>query len=92
VKKSRVGNFEKHLERRTPMWALIGVFTLGFVVGSIVTTIVFRRKAVGALRVDHSDPSEPPYLFLELSSDLGSVIRKRHVTLNVDVKNYISHK
>lgn len=69
----------------------IGIFGLGVLVGAIFTCIVFRFFLVGTLRVDHSDP-DGPFLFLELSKRVDSVISKKYVVLKVKAKDFIPHK
>lgn len=65
------------------------VFLAGLLVGGIPVMLI-RRRTVGTLRVDHSDPSEAPYLFLELKSGGMEVIRRRkRVAFNVDLNNYL---
>ena len=39
---------------------------IGIVIGAVVTAYVFCRNFVGTLRVDQSDPTDAPYLFLEI--------------------------
>lgn len=63
---------------------------IGVGIGVIFTTFFKHKKSVGRLRVDHSD--DQPYLFLELDDDLASVCQMDYVTLQVCVKNYVSHK
>lgn len=70
---------------------LVIVFTLGILVGIILTGIVFRFFLVGTLKVDHSDP-DGPFLFLELSKRIESVVSKKYVVLRVKVKDFIPHK
>lgn len=65
-------------------------FIVGFLLGGILITILFRTFLVGTIRVDHSDPFDGPYLFLELSRDIRQVTNKKYVMLRVDVKDYIS--
>lgn len=68
------------------------MFVLGVVVGYIVLTTVTRRRAIGSLRIDTSDPSDGPYLFLELSQDVSSIYNKKYVVLEVNTKNFISQE
>lgn len=49
-------------------------------------------KPVGVIRVDRSDPYEAPYLFLELEKDVSSIMNEHFVTLEVQVKNYITQE
>ena len=52
--------------------------SIGIVIGIIFSRIVFRFISIGNLRVDHSDP-DGPFLFLELSKRIESVVRKKYV-------------
>lgn len=71
------------------MVVYILVFLAGLLVGGIPAMLI-RRRTVGTLRVDHSDPSEAPYLFLELKNGGMEVIRRRkRVAFNVDLNNYL---
>lgn len=65
---------------------------IGILIGFVLGWAVCHRKPVGRLRVDHSDPSDPPYLFLELSTDVGHILRKKYVVLRVWAENFIPHK
>lgn len=72
------------------------IFVLGLVLGLILAFIFVRyrrrkEQPVGVLRVDTSDP-DGPYLFLELHTGVGDVMQQKQVTLDVNVKNYISQK
>lgn len=70
---------------------LVIIFALGVLIGTIFTGIVFRLFLVGTLRVDHSD-LDGPFLFLELSKRIESVLSKKYVVLRVKVKDFIPHK
>lgn len=70
---------------------LIG-FICGVGVGVGVLLKRTRRNIIGTLRVDHSDPQDDPYLFLELNKPLSEFISKKYVTLKVNIKNFISQK
>ena len=67
------------------------MFAVGIIVGSVATQLFWRPKGVGNLRVDTSDP-DGPYLFLELTKDLDSVIKRDSVTLKVRKENFISQE
>ena len=71
---------------------LFVIFGIGILVGIICTTIATRTKSVGSLRVDMSDPNDGPYLFLELSKDIGEIYQKKYVTFKVSLKNFIPQK
>lgn len=68
------------------------IFIAGFLIGMGVVLIAYRTYFVGALRIDRSDPSEPPYIFLELDKGVGDISRKKNVILKVKNENYISQK
>ena len=63
---------------------------LGFVGGMTVFLICLTTRSIGTLRVDQSDPTEQPYLFLELDKPVESVINKKYVVFRVNKKNFIS--
>lgn len=65
---------------------------IGIVIGVIIGAILFRHQSVGNLRIDHSDPTNAPYLFLELGTDVETVMRKKYVTLKVRVEDFIPHE
>lgn len=67
-------------------------FILGIIIGSIVTNIIFYRKRAGVIRIDQSDPSDPPYLFLELETGLDQVEKSKMVFLSVKKENYLPSK
>ena len=71
---------------------LFVIFGIGILVGIVCTTVATRTKSVGSLRVDRSDPDDGPYLFLELSKDIGEIYRKKYVTVKVSLKNFIPHE
>lgn len=50
-----------------------------------------KRKPIGTLRIDSSDP-DGPYLFLELETDPNIIKKEKYVLLKVNTKSYISHK
>jgi hypothetical protein len=72
---------------------LIGLL-LGSAIGLIAARRMFRPKALGVIRVDNSDPTEPPYLFLELDpqAQVEDIGKHEYVVFQVLVKNYISQK
>lgn len=74
------------------MTSLIIIFLFGVMMGYIIAKITSCEKPVGVLRVDHSDPDDGPYLFLELSSNPNTLIHDTYVTLKVNTQSYISQK
>lgn len=75
---------------------VIGIACIvGFIVGVIITSIIFHRLVIGNFRIDNSDPSEQPYVFLEMSNKNGGlqrVMNLKYVVMKVVVKDYISHE
>ena len=65
---------------------------LGFVGGMAFFLICLAVRSIGTLRVDQSDPTEPPYLFLELDKPVENVIAKKYVLFKVSKKNFISQE
>lgn len=70
---------------------------IAILIGTIIITLgilLFVRKKyiIGNLRIDHSDLEDEPYLFLELKSDVDSVINKKYVIMKVQIKDFIPHK
>ena len=65
---------------------------LGFVVGIVSFLVYVIVRSVGTLRVDQSDPTEQPYLFLELDKPVETVINKKYVIFRVSQKNFISQE
>ena len=66
------------------------LFLLGFMAGIVSFLVYLIVRSVGTLRVDQSDPTEQPYLFLELDKPVESVINKKYVLFRVIKKNFIS--
>lgn len=71
------------------VYMIIGL-TLGIVLNSICFYIYVRRQKAGKLRIDRSDPSENPYLFLEATISVGEISRKKYVVFQVSNENFIS--
>ena len=67
------------------------VLAVGFILGFIVDRAITKGKAVGRLRIDHSDPYEPTQMFLELKGTTPDMIANhRIVTFEVINESYIS--
>lgn len=62
---------------------------LGIVIGSSSVLIWCKRTTIGTIRIDQSDPTEPPYLFLELKKPVETFVHKKYVLCRVSNKNYI---
>lgn len=65
---------------------------LGFVFGMIFFLICLAVRSIGTLRVDQSDPTEPPYLFLELDKPVENIVKEKYVLFRVSKKNFISQE
>lgn len=66
------------------------LFLLGFMAGIVSFLVYLIVRSVGTLRVDQSDPTEQPYLFLELDKPVETVTNKKYVLFRVIKKNFIS--
>lgn len=73
------------------MWILIAL-VLGILVGIAASAAFFHAKTIGSLRVDRSDPSEPPYLFLEVEKNPDALKHGQVVVLRVRRENFVPHK
>lgn len=72
---------------------VVFIFVLGFLVGCIVTTIFYRRKRVGTLWIDTSDPTDGAYFFLEVESGKAAILsNQKTILLTVDTQKYVSHE
>lgn len=65
---------------------------IGIVVGSILTVLVMGSLSSGNLRIDQSIPEEDPYLFLELTKSVSTILHKKFVILKVRAEDFIPHK
>lgn len=73
------------------VWLVILTIIVSVLATILISKNLERKRQIGNLRVDRSDPTESPYLFLELASDGMTKIRKyRTVNLKVRIENYIS--
>ena len=63
---------------------------LGFIGGMVFFLICLAARSIGTLRIDQSDPTEPPYLFLDLDKPVESIIKEKYVLFRVIKKNFIS--
>lgn len=71
---------------------VIGGLIIGIITGVVITVFISRKHPIGDLVIDRSDPTEPPYLFLELYKNVGDFSTEKYVTLQVCNRNYISQK
>lgn len=73
------------------MWIIFMNYLAGIILGCGITIALTRKKPIGILRVDNSDP-DGPYLFLELKTDPNEIVNESYVTLKVNTKSYISQQ
>lgn len=69
---------------------IIGVL-IGQLSGYFFCCYKVAEKTIGRLRVDRSEPDEPPALFLELNTTPESIIDKPYVVLSVEAKDFLPH-
>lgn len=69
---------------------IIGLF-LGVFIGLGRMRKAIEKQSVGHLRIDRSDPDEPPRPFLELKgTTINEVSQKKIILLKVINENYLS--
>ena len=69
---------------------IIIIFVIGVLFGCVETSLYYRQKHVGTLRIDTSEPSEGTYFFLEIESGKANAISNQNVILlTVNTENYI---
>ena len=63
----------------------------GFIFGfGLKALLVKRKKPIGTLRLDRSDPNEAPYLFLELErGGMDRIYSDKTVIFKVDLNSYL---
>ena len=64
---------------------------IGIVIGVLLGIVLSRRRSLGNLRVDRSDPTSEPLLFLELGTDVRTIMRKKQVVFKVRVEDFLPH-
>lgn len=65
---------------------------IGIVIGVFLGIVLSRRRSLGNLRVDRSDPTSEPLLFLELGTDVRTIMRKKQVVFKVRVEDFLPHE
>ncbi len=66
--------------------------TIGILIGVLISVVLSHRRPLGNLRVDRSDPTSEPLLFLELDTDVRTIMRKKRVVFKVRVENFLPHE
>lgn len=72
-------------------WVLFVIFLVGILAGFLICKGLYERRRVGTLRIDRSDPTEPPYFFLEVTN-LRRIEDGKLVSMRVRAENYIPQK
>ncbi len=70
----------------------IVIAIVSVIIGIVIGRLTHRERPLGDLRVDRSDPSCDPYLFLELNTDVYTIMRKKNATFRVKVEDFIPHE
>lgn len=65
---------------------------LGMLSGIGIGYLIMRPKSSGYIRIDRSEPDEPPRLFLESHIGIYELSQKKYVIYEVKTENYISHE
>lgn len=65
---------------------------VGIIIGGVATCLILGAFGVGNLRVDQSIPEDGPYLFLELTENVSTILKKKFVVLKVRAEDFIPHK
>ena len=75
------------------MELIIGI-VVGIIIGLVVGALIFQRRhiPVGELRIDRSDPTSEPLLFLELDADVRTISSMKTVALSVRNENFLPHE
>lgn len=61
-------------------------FTLGLIVGCVVTVVIFLRNPAGTIIADIKDSDEDPYFIVELHMPPKIISKKRFVVMLVSSK------
>lgn len=76
------------------MWTIFNIIVIGTLVySSYLIGVYYTHKGLkprGVMRIDRSDPDEPPYLFLELDSKIDDLKHGDSVCFTVSTENYLS--
>ena len=65
---------------------------IGILIGVLIGAVLSHRRPLGNLRVDRSDPTSEPLLFLELGTDVRTIMRKKQVVFKVRVEDFLPHE
>lgn len=65
---------------------------IGIVIGLAISVAGLFFCSIGALRIDQSDPTDKPYMFLEIKKGVDNITRRKFVVLKVRREDFIPHK
>ena len=65
---------------------------VGLILGVGIGCMIKRSKPSGYIRIDRSEPDEPPLLFLETHIGIYELSKKKYVVYKVKNESYISHE
>ncbi|MCC8152098.1 MAG: hypothetical protein LIO96_11775 [Lachnospiraceae bacterium] len=72
------------------IWSIILALVVGLAAGTFITSIIFKKSAIGSLRIDKSDPDCGPLLFLELDEPVENLKTGEVVIMDVIVENLVA--
>lgn len=73
------------------LYGFIGMI-VGFVMFGVCWYLFKLEVGIGYLRLDHSDPSEEPYIFLELNQTPEKIKNHSYILLKVKAEDFITQK
>lgn len=68
------------------MGFIVGLI-IGIVVGIIIKTAINRVSSIGSIYIYKGDLDEKPYMFLALSANLETFIKKKFIVLKLEQKD-----
>lgn len=73
------------------MELILGI-VIGVIVGLLLGKHLFRTHVIGDLRIDRSDPTSEPFLFLEIGTDVRTLSNMKEATFKVCNKDFLPRK
>ena len=70
----------------------IAIAFVSVIIGIVIGRLIYQERPLGDLRIDRSDPSCEPYLFLELNTDVRTIMHKKNATFRVKLEDFIPHE
>jgi len=74
-----------------PVYASLFIICILLLAVSLYFNLKYR-EVKGTVVIDRSDPTEPPFLFLELVGPVESFSKHRYVRFRVENRNYLDTK